>query len=242
MEHSCYQCGVAVEDGTAFCHSCGAPQIRVPFPQTDALTETGSAEQNAVDDSRQNNPGIGGEETGEGAADASIAGAGFRREAEPEVIDWSQAVPGAALAGVIVAFSWALPFVGFFVWMLATGVVAVLIYRRRVPRSYPTSGMGARIGALAGLFGFGVFVLLLALQMLVSRESGRFRQLLQQVMEQAAAQNADPRAQEVMQRLTSPEGMALVLTLVLVMSLAGFLLFSSLGGAAGAYLIRRRER
>ncbi len=123
-----------------------------------------------------------------------------------------------------------------------TGLAGVLLYQRRVPQAAPTTGMGARIGALAGLFGFGIFVLVMALQMVVMRGTGQFRAMMQQVLQQAASQNADPRAQEVLQRLTSPAGLALMLTVALVLAFLAFLLFSSLGGALGAYLIRKKER
>jgi hypothetical protein len=126
--------------------------------------------------------------------------------------------------------------------MAAAGTIAVLLYWRRVPAATPTPAAGARIGALAGLFGFGVFAVLLALQMLLTRGTGRFRSVLQQIIEQAAAQNGDPRAQEILQRLTSPEGLAVILTVVLVMAFFAFLLLSGLGGALGAYLLRNREQ
>jgi hypothetical protein len=157
-------------------------------------------------------------------------------------VDWSQAVPVSAIAGAIIALSWAVPFLGFLIWMAATGLVAVLLYRRRVPQSRLTPGMGARVGALAGLFGFGVFALLLAVEMLISRRTGRFRALLQQIVEQASAQNSDPNAQQVLQRLTSPEGLAALMTLVLVTAFVVFLLFSSLGGALGAHLSNKRPQ
>ena len=105
-----------------------------------------------------------------------------------------------------------------------------------VRHSFSIAGMRA-----ARFFTRPAFVLLMALQMLVMRSSGQLRALMQQVVEQAAAQNADPRAQEVLQRLTSPEGLAIMLTLVLVLAFFAFLMFSSLGGALGAYLIRRRR-
>jgi len=44
-----------------------------------------------------------------------------------------------------------------------------------------------------------------------------------------------------LQRMMSPEGLALVLTLGMILFLAAFLLFASLGGALGAYLFRRKD-
>ncbi|MBZ5566959.1 MAG: hypothetical protein LAN64_03820 [Acidobacteriia bacterium] len=157
--------------------------------------------------------------------------------AAPAGLDWSQAVPAAAVAGFFVAIAWVIPFAGFLLWLVAGGILGVVAYRRRVPRATLTPGLGARIGAVTGLLGFGVFAIILALELLASRGSGRVRQLLQQVIQQAAARNADPRAQQALQQLVTPAGMALLITIVLVFFLAAFLALSSLGGAVGAWLL-----
>jgi flagellar biosynthesis protein FlhB len=114
------------------------------------------------------------------------------------------------------------------------------MYRRRVPQATLTPGLGARIGAVTGLFGFGVFAVIMGLELLATRDSGRFRQLLQQVIEQAAARNSDPQAQQAMQQLMTPAGMAMMITIVFVLFLAAFLSLSSVGGALGAWLLGKR--
>jgi hypothetical protein len=154
----------------------------------------------------------------------------------PPGVDWSQAVPAAALAGLLLAVAWVIPFVGFLLWLVACGAFGVVLYRRRAPQTSLTPGLGARIGAITGLFGFGGFAIMLGLELLATRGSGRFRQMLQQVVEQAGARNADPRAQEVIQQLMSPAGLALLITLVLVFFLAAFIGLSSIGGAVGVWL------
>jgi hypothetical protein len=245
MERPCYQCGAAVEESTAFCPQCHAPQIRVapstPEPQLSSFDVSDEQSLNASA-SPPLEPGT----PGQAQPPAEPAPISSPPTSSPAGLDWSQAVPVSAMAGAIVAVTSAMvaiPFLGLIVWMGGTGIVAVLLYRRRTPQAIPSPGMGAKIGALAGAFGFGVFALLLAVQMLLTRNSGRFRATLEQVIQQAAAQNSDPRAQEIIQRLSSPEGLALILTLVLVMSLVAFLLFSSLGGALAAHLMRgKRER
>jgi len=40
VEHPCYQCGVTVEEGTAFCQQCNAPQIRVAGVEPDSAAST----------------------------------------------------------------------------------------------------------------------------------------------------------------------------------------------------------
>src|SRR5581483_2970788 len=96
------------------------------------------------------------------------------------------AIVAVLLVSLLVVLA-AIPGLGVLVWMAGTGAGAVLLYRRRVPGQVITPGMGARIGAGAGPFGFGIFTVLLALQMLLTRKSGYFRGLLQQAVERAAS-------------------------------------------------------
>lgn len=144
------------------------------------------------------------------------------------------------MAGLILSFCLLIPFAAFFVWILATGVLAVVLYLRRVPPATLTPGMGARLGAISGLFGFGIFAVLMSVELLISRNTGKLRELLQEVMQQSAARNADPNAQALMQRMMTPEGMALLVTLGMVMLLVAFLLFSGLGGAWGPTCCAKR--
>lgn len=223
MEHPCHQCGAAVEDGIAFCKNCGAPQIRVmeQEPATQPLPPGTPAEAQPP------------------AQPVSLAGS---PPAVPLGVNWSQAVPAAALAGFFLAIAWVVPFLGFLLWLIAGGLLGVAMYLRRVPQATLTSGLGARIGALTGLFGFGVFAIVLGLELLASRGSGRLRQMLQQIIEQAASRNADPRAQQAIQQMMTPAGLALLVTLVLVLFLAAFVALSSVGGALGAWLLGRSAR
>lgn len=223
MEHPCHQCGGPVEDGTAFCKQCGAPQIRVAVeePATAPLP-----------------PGT----PGEVQPPAEPVTLGGAPGAPPPGIDWSQAVPAAALAGTLLALAWVVPFLGFLLWVLAGGTLGVLMYRRRVSGATLTPRLGARIGALTGVFGFGVFSVVLALELLATRGSGRLRQMLQQVVQEAAARNPDPRAQAAIQQMMTPAGMALLITVVLVFFLVVFLALSAGGGAVGAWLLGRKQR
>ncbi|MGE0404759.1 MAG: hypothetical protein AB7O65_00550 [Candidatus Korobacteraceae bacterium] len=247
MESTCYRCGAVVDDSVPFCPQCNAPQIRVAVPaEEDAPDSEPRALQDPPDErdaaaTEPFPPGTPGDVQPPATPVTDAHPAQVSVPLGPAAVNWSQAIPGAAIAGAVVALAWAVPYLGFILWMAIIGLAATLLYQRRSPGASLTTGMGARIGALGGLFGFGVFVLLLAVQMLLLRSSGGFRAMMQQVMEQAAAQNTDPRAQEMLQRLLSPEGIALILTMVLVMAFFGFLLFSSLGGVLGAYLSRRRD-
>jgi hypothetical protein len=61
-------------------------------------------------------------------------------------------------------------------------------------------------------------------------------------MQQAAARNPTPQAQELLQYVKSEEGFAVILALVLIMTLVFFVILSSLGGMLGSTLFNKRVR
>lgn len=168
--------------------------------------------------------------------------AGHGAPESPQNIHWSDALPGSLLGGIIIAISWILPFAGFLLWPMAAGVLAVALYLRRRPETTVNGSAGARLGAIAGLFGFGLFAVLMAIDLVAMRGGGKLRQQMEQVIQQSAARNASPEAQAMMQRLLSPEGVASLITLVLVMFLVMFVGFGSIGGALGAKLLTKKHR
>ncbi len=220
MEHRCHQCGTAVEEGTAFCPQCGAPQIRV-------IT--------AVEEPASPPLPPGTPEDAQPPAEPVALGREAPEPPAPPRVEWSQAIPTAAMAGIVLALAWVVPPLGFVLWVVAAGLVGVAFYRHRVPAGPLTPRMGAGIGAIAGLFGFGVFAFILAMGMLTG--GGKFRDMLLQKVQQVAASNPDPRAQEAMRSLMSPAGLAFLVTFAMVVFLIVFLLFSAAGGALGAWLI-----
>jgi uncharacterized membrane protein YfcA len=116
-----------------------------------------------------------------------------------------------------------------------------MLYKRRVPGAEITPAIGARIGALSGLFGFAGFAGLMAITLLLLRGSNEFREMLQKAMQQAGASNPDPKAQEILAWMMSPAGLALMVTIVMVMFLVFFIAISSAGGAIGAWLYRKKS-
>lgn len=212
MEHPCYKCGAAVEDGLAFCPQCTAPQIRVGLVEAEA--------------------GFGA--CPEPASHSVSAGKGN--------IDWSQALPAAALAGVIAALLMFVPLGAFGLAMTAGGFLAVLFYRRRTAAAEVTPGMGARLGAVSGALGFAVFAIFAAVEVVVFHSGGQLRAALLEAIEQSAARSPEPQAQQVLEYLKSPPGLALMMGLGLVLVFIAFLVLSSVGGALSAALFRRRSR
>jgi hypothetical protein len=212
VEHPCYKCGAAVEDGIAFCPQCSAPQIRV-----------------------------GGTQLTEPAGPTEIAGQQPRfADSVGASIEWSKALRSAGIALAAAIFMMLLgmpPALG----MLAAGFLSVLLYRRLSIAGHVTTGMGARLGAFSGALGFGVLALVLAIVGAFGSGQEIHNRLLQ-VVQQYAARNTDPQTQQVLELFKTPEGFAVIMVLSLVMTLVGFLVCSSLGGAMGAFLLRRRDR
>ena len=209
MEHSCHKCGAVVEDGTAFCTQCNAPQIRVGFG--DSETElNGSIE-------------LGGHTV-------------------PGTIVWSQALPATALAGLIAAFLMFIPLGAFGLGMTAGGILSVLFYRRRNPGVGVSPGMGARLGAVSGALGFGIFAIFTAIEVMVFHSGGQLRASLLEAIQQSAARSSEAQAQQALEYLKSPAGLALMMGLGLAVVLVLFLLLSTLGGALAAAWLRRRGR
>lgn len=156
-------------------------------------------------------------------------------------IQWSQALPSAALAGLIAAFLMFIPLGAFGVSMLAAGSLAVLFYHRRNPARLVTPGIGARVGALGGMLGFAIFAVFAAIEVVVFHGGGALRAAMLEAIQQSAARTSDPQAQQMVEYLKSPAGMALMMGLGLALVFLLFLVLSSLGGAVGAALLRRRN-
>ena len=132
----------------------------------------------------------------------------------------------------------------FPLWMLGSGWLAVVLYRRRSPLVQLSSAIGGKIGALAGLLGFLFFAVFtsscLAIATFVMHQGEQIRAQLRNVLDQAAANNHDVQA---LSRLAqTPEGLALLLVFALFLFLVASLLLSTAGGIFAASVGRRNLR
>src|ERR1700746_3605120 len=112
MPHFCQQCGNEVEQGVPFCPKCGAPQIRVSAPVSQAQSEVGV---NAVaSDVHSGQP-------------AGVA----------QSIDRHYARSIARLVAFILALVMLVPYVSllFPIWIPLAGALTVRFYRRGRPGS-----------------------------------------------------------------------------------------------------------
>jgi hypothetical protein len=166
---------------------------------------------------------------------------------QPGAIRWDLAWKGALLCGVGAAVLSAIPIVslGCCLWMLGAGALSVTLYRKQVPDTLITPGMGMRVGALAGVFGFIVNAVVSTVSFVAFRSNGDFRRALQEQMDKQLSSNPDPKVKEMMQRMLdwigTPQGAATMMVLVLVTLAVVFLLFTAAGGALGASLFGRRR-
>jgi hypothetical protein len=221
VEQTCHRCGSPLTRDTAFCSQCGAPQVRVPESIGAANTPETSEISSAAD------------------AVSGIPGA---------ALNWRHALPSASAAGFAMAVASMLPlFSTFFpLWMLGGGWLAVTLYRRRSSLLLLTSTIGGKVGALAGLLGFAFFAVFtsayLAIATVVLHKGEEIRATLRSVLDQAASTNHDIRAQELSQWVQTPEGLALIVALSMLLFLVAFLLLSTAGGIFAASLSRRKLR
>ena len=173
--------------------------------------------------------------------------AGAMRYGPVSGIQWDLAWQGALLAGAGAAVLTAIPFVsiGCCLWMLGAGALSVSLYQRRVPGTLITPGMGIKLGALAGVFAFVINAFVTTVSFVAFRSSSDFRRAMQEQMDKQIANSSDPKAQEIMRQMfdwiSTPQGMATFMVLVLVVLAIMFVVFTAAGGALGASMFGRRR-
>jgi hypothetical protein len=155
-------------------------------------------------------------------------------------LDWPQALPSAGIALLaaifIIVVSKSTP-----LGMLAAGFLSVVLYRRRCPASPVTAGMGARLGALTGVLGFGMVAAILALWT-AFRSGKEIHDAFLTYVQQTAAQSSDPHMQQVLELFKTSEGFTFIMIFSLIVTLVAFTICSSLGGAIGAFLLHHKDR
>lgn len=161
-------------------------------------------------------------------------------EASLYSFDWAQALPSAGISLLAAIFLILLGMPAGF-GMAGAGFLCVILYHRRRPMVRLTAGKGARLGALTGALGFSVFAVTLAL-LTAFRSGSEIHDALVKYFQQYAAQSADPRMQQVLDLIKTSDGYIVILVLSLAVTFIAFVVFASLGGAIGAFLLHRRER
>jgi len=236
VEHPCYRCQALIEEGITFCPHCGAPQIRVIPPDENMPASPPPPPNAPAELPSQPQPGPAWSQGGMPYPPPAVG-----------AIQWDIAWRGALLAGAGAAVLTAVPFVslGCCLWMLGAGALSVALYQRRAPGTPITPGMGMKLGALAGVFGFAISAVITTVSFVTFRSNSDFRRAMQEQMEKQMASNPDPKVQEMVQHMlawmATPQGAATLVVLVLIVMAVVFVLFCSAGGALGASMFGRRR-
>ncbi len=160
----------------------------------------------------------------------------------PGRVDWPHALRAAILAGVLAVILMIVLRQAFALAMVACGFFSVYFYRRKNPFSHLTAGIGALLGTLSGAVGGLLFAVPCVLAIFIFRAGGDGRAAMVAAVQQQVAHSADPRAQELLVYVKTPEGFTLGMTTFIVAMVIFFLVLSSLGGAIAAAWLRRRQR
>lgn len=227
MDHPCHKCGHIVEDGKAFCSQCGAPQIRVVLPEALAPIAAASALPNELPTFSLDSPSV---PVPLSAASPSTG------------IEWPRALRTCAAAAMISGLVMSLGLMVPLLAALGAGFLAVTLYHHRNPAWSVTARSGAQLGAVCGLFFFAVSAILESLAVALFHTGGQVRQKILEALQQAASRSSDPQVQAAFDRLKTPEGLAAMLIVGLVILFVVSIVAGSIAGALTGAVLGRRNR
>jgi RNA polymerase subunit RPABC4/transcription elongation factor Spt4 len=218
VEHACPRCNASVDDNIPFCPTCEASQIRATAKEYSHTPISVTSEASSVPL--------------------------FAVEAGPHVdharADGHAELRSALYAGVVGALISMIQPLASLVAVPFAGFLSVLLYRRRSSGAEPSPRAGFRLGALSGLFGFGLLMVLTAAGTLARHTEGDTHAAVIQIIQQAQARNPDPQARQAFEYFMTPQGMAFMMILGFVIMCSMFVLLSGIGGAISASLLRRK--
>lgn len=217
VEHSCPRCNSTVDDNSAFCPTCEASQVRAAAKEYFRPPVTVAIEG-----------------TPPFLTAANFAKATGNTNARAEL---RAAFYSAVVAAVL---SMVQPGAGFILTLPLGGFLAVLLYRRFSLGCEPTPRTGFRLGAITGLFLFGLMIMLFAAVTLTRHTEGEMHSQVIQVIQQAQARNPDPQARQAFEYFMTPSGMAFVMVIGFVFTCILFVLLAGVGGTISASLLRRK--
>lgn len=229
-----------VEDGRPFCPKCHAPQIRVPVrPPTAPVTEPllpGTPEdlQPPAEPMMHERD----------APAPTSSGAGF--SISENKLQWRPAISSALIAGMLAAVGTSVGVVPLaMLCMFAAGGLAVTLYRRRAGHHAVGAWMGAKVGMLAGGWGFGLLALLSAIQLFSASRLTELHRIFQEKMQEMMATNTEPETRQTLEQfrdyLGTDHGLIVVSLIGIVILGIVFVGFSALGGVLGAVLFGRER-
>ena len=221
MEQSCYKCRQAVEEGTAFCPHCSAPQIRVVIAEPAAPLAYAAA--------------------GAESQDSTALPASQIVPVLALPMQWSHALRPCALAALVASLLMSLG-LNPFVAMFSVGFLAVVFYRQSQRGIMIKTSSGAALGALGGLLWFAMSSIFEALVVIFLHKGPELRNELLAKIQQAASQTSDPQVVAVFERFKSQGGLEFLMLMGLVFAFLASIVLGSLGGALGGAILGRRDR
>jgi hypothetical protein len=221
MEQSCYKCRQAVEEGTAFCPHCSAPQIRVVIAEPAAPLAYAAA--------------------GAESQDSTALPASQIVPVLALPMQWSHALRPCALAALVASLLMSLG-LNPFVAMFSVGFLAVVFYRQSQRGIMIKTSSGAALGALGGLLWFAMSSIFEALVVIFLHKGPELRNELLAKIQQAASQTSDPQVVAVFERFKTQGGLEFLMLMGLVFAFLASIALGSLGGALGGAILGRRDR
>jgi len=220
VEHTCQQCGTAVEDGRPFCPQCHAPQIHVQIAAPEGEIAAGlnsspdEVSREITRDGQSDRPGTMAGRTTTGTMDRQIA------------------TRSALKAGVLGVFIGMIPFLG----IVLTGALAVFFYRRENGLTLP-SALGSRLGGAAGVVSFAINALLITIRIFVFHARQEYTDAIVKVAQRFGVNVADPDIQASIHNLFTPSGLAITFFFGMMVTVA----LASVGGALASLFMRPRN-
>jgi hypothetical protein len=127
-----------------------------------------------------------------------------------------------------------------FVLATVAGFLSALLYRRFSFGGEPTTRAGFRLGAISGLFVFGLLMIVMAAATLALHTEAETHAQMIQFIQQAQARNPDPQVRQVFEYFLTPQGMAFMMIVGFIFTGVLFIVLAGVGGAISASLLRRK--
>ena len=215
-------CGAVLPPDALFCHKCGKPQREDLIP-----VETEPAPTTAADLQAWTTP-------------PPPALPTSAPEPPPIGFHNGPAVRIALLAGVlsivVSALTGQLPLLRVLapVWLVATGFLAVFLYRRRTGQRLSALS-GAHLGWICGIFGFVIVTIILTIFAVALSEPTFVSAMQEQLRDHGTPESDVAQVKQVIEALRTPAGIASALLTSFVL----FTLLPAFGGLLGAKLLDR---
>lgn len=215
-------CGAVLPPDALFCHKCGKPQREDLIP-----VETEPAPTTAADLQASTTP-------------PPPALPTSAPEPPPIGFHNGPAVRIALLAGVlsivVSALTGQLPLLRVLapVWLVATGFLAVFLYRRRTGQRLSALS-GAHLGWICGIFGFVIVTIILTIFAVALSEPTFVSAMQEQLRDHGTPESDVAQVKQVIEALRTPAGIASALLTSFVL----FTLLPAFGGLLGAKLLDR---